>query len=260
MSQRMWFRPEQAGNCLRRFFFACLLFLPVSMAVGDEVVQLEVVEPYLELHTGPGRGFPIFHVVDRGERVSLIQRKTDWYRVATAKGIEGWASRQSLEKTLTAAGVPATFRDTLLDDYLQRHLEVGFALGSLDQADPMVTVRAAYRFQQNLAIELAYAQATGNFSSSTFTYLSLVSHPFPEWEWSPYFSLGLGRFRNTPKQTLIGTQETEANLGNVAIGLNWYLTGSFIVRGEYRRHIVYQDVDRLNEYNELSLGFSFFFF
>jgi len=242
------------------FFFALLLFLAAPAAVCAEPVQLEVVDAYLELHTGPGVGFPVFHVVDRGERIVLQQRKTDWYRVTTAKGVEGWASRHSLERTLTAAGVPATFRDTLLDDYLQRHLEVGFAVGSLDQVDPMVTVRAGYRIQQNLAVELAYAQSAGSFSSSTFTYLSLVSYPFPEWEVSPYFSLGLGRFRNTPKQTLIGVVETEANLGNVGIGVNWYLTSSFIVRGEYRRHIVYQDVNRLNEYDELSLGFSFFFF
>jgi len=77
---------------------------------------------------------------------------------------------------------------------------------------------------------------------------------------SPFFSLGLGRYRNTPKQTLIGVVETESNLGNVGIGVNVYVTSRFIVRGDYRRHIAYIDVNRINEYNELSLGFSFFLF
>ena len=36
--------------------------------------------------------------------------------------------------------------------------------------------------------------------------------------------------------------------------------GRFIVRGDYRRHLAYIDVNRINEYNELSLGISFFLF
>jgi len=243
-----------------RFFFACLLILAAPLVAQAASTQLEVIEPYLELHTGPGRGFPVFHVVDRGARVTLAKRKTDWFLVQTEKGIEGWAARQSLEKTLTAAGVPATFRDTLLDDYLQRHLEVGFSVGSLDYADPILTFRAGYRFNPNLALEISYAQSSGNFSSSSFALLSLVSQPFPEWRVSPFFALGLGRYRNTPKQTLIGVAETESNLGNVGVGVNVYVTSRFIVRGDYRRHLAYIDVNRINEYNELALGFSFFFF
>jgi len=249
---------SRSGAALALFFFVLSMCWSSQLLADD--VQLEVTDPYLELHTGPGIGFPIFHVVDRGERIVLRKRKTDWYYISTANGFEGWASRHSLESTLTSAGVRATFRDTLLDDYLNRHLEIGFAIGSLDLVDPMIGVRAGYRIRENLAVELGYAQAAGNFSSSTFTHLSLVSHPFPEWRLSPFFALGVGRYRNTPKQTLIGTQESEAWLGNVAAGVNWYVTGQFVLRAEYRRHAVYQDVSRINEFNEYSLGVSLFFF
>lgn len=255
----------RVGQCRKlsphasHFFFACLL-LALSSTASAATVQLEIIDPYLELHTGPGRGFPVFHVVDRGERVTLASRKTDWFLVQTEKGLEGWASRQSLEKTLTTAGLPATFRDTLLDDYLQRHLEIGYSVGSLDMADPMLTVRVGYRFSPNLALEFDYAQSAGNFSSSTFAYFSLVSQPFPEWRVSPFFSLGLGRYHYTPKQTLIGEAEVESNLGNVGIGVNVYVSSRFIIRGDYRRHLAYIDVNRINEYNELSLGLSFFLF
>jgi len=240
------------------FFFVLWVSWPEKLLADD--VQLEVVDPYLELHTGPGIGFPIFHVADRGEKIVLRKRKTDWYFISTANGTEGWASRQSLESTLTSAGVRATFRDTLLDNYLNRHLEVGFSIGSLDLADPIIGIRTGYRFRENLALELTYAQAAGNYSSSTFAYLSLVSNPFPEWRLSPFFSIGVGAYHNTPKQTLIGTQESEAWLGNTAIGVNWHITGQFILRAEYRRHVVYQDVDRINEFNEYALGVSLFFF
>ena len=31
-----------------------------------------VNDPYIELHTGPGRGYPIFHVTERGERIIIL--------------------------------------------------------------------------------------------------------------------------------------------------------------------------------------------
>ena len=37
------------------------LLTPVAAGARD-YLQLFVTEPYLELHTGPGRGYPVFHV------------------------------------------------------------------------------------------------------------------------------------------------------------------------------------------------------
>ena len=77
---------------------------------------------------------------------------------------------------------------------------------------------------------------------------------------SPFFSLGLGKFKNTPKATLVGGIETDSNLANAALGAHYYLTRRFIVRADYRRHVVFIDESRINEYNELSLGISLFFY
>ena len=46
---------------------------------------VEVSGPYIELHSGPGRGFPVFHTVERGGEVALLKRRTDWYRVRTGQ-------------------------------------------------------------------------------------------------------------------------------------------------------------------------------
>ena len=48
-----------------------------------------VADPYLELHTGPGRGYPVYRVVPRGERVEILYRRTDWFRVRDEQDREG---------------------------------------------------------------------------------------------------------------------------------------------------------------------------
>ena len=52
---------------------------PVAQAADDEYRQVSVADPYLEMHTGPGKGYPVFHVVDRGESVDIMMRRTDWF-------------------------------------------------------------------------------------------------------------------------------------------------------------------------------------
>src|ERR1700704_4649053 len=107
--------------------FAVLAAGPVRAADGPVSEQVQVTDPYLELHTGPGRGYPVFFVVARGESVDIELRHTDWYRVRTAGGKLGWVHRKQLETTLTAGGGTKTFRDIALDDYLSRRVQLGAA-------------------------------------------------------------------------------------------------------------------------------------
>ena len=225
----------------------------------DVGLQVQIAEPYLELHTGPGRGYPVTHVIDRGEWIGITRRRTDWFKIRTSRGKEGWAPRAALETTVTEAGTPLRLRDLVFDDYRSRRFEAGFAGGVLE-GDSYMQVRAGYRFHENLSGEFTVGLATGDFSTSKLYYASVLSEPFPEWRLSPFFSLGLGRYTSTPKATLVGAIETESNTANAALGARFYLTRRFIVRGEYRRHVVFVDQSRINEYNELSLGISLFFY
>jgi len=244
--------------------WAAVLLLAGSIAAfpargTDEVVRAQVVEPYLELSTGPGRGYPVTQVIERGEYVEILLRKTDWFKVRTSQGKEGWVSRTQMQATVTEAGVPIRLRDVIMEDYRSRRFEAGFS-GGLLEGDAFMMVRASYRFHENLTGELTVGQATGSFSSSLLYYLSVLSEPMPEWRLSPFFSLGLGRFHNTPKATLVSAIETESNMANAALGARYYITRRFVVRGDYRRHVVFVDQSRINEYNEASLGISLFFY
>ena len=97
----------------RQLALAGLLLLASLCApapsAAREYLQLFVTEPYLELHTGPGRGYPVFNVVPRDASVDVLFRRTDWFKVRTERGVEGWASQADMLKTVLADGTPFRF-------------------------------------------------------------------------------------------------------------------------------------------------------
>ena len=167
-------------------------------------------------------------------------------------------SHLQMERTLTVAGIPKSFRDVLYDDYLHRRIEFGISAGEFD-SDPIVSARLAYKFSENIALEFQASKVAGKLSSSDIYAVNLVSTPFPDWRLSPHFTIGYGRFENEPKGALIQDIETEDDLANLGIGTRYYLTRRFFLRADYRRYIVLSEDDRNDEFDEFSAGVSFFF-
>ena len=139
---------------------ALLCALPASAqdtAPASERVQ--IADPYIELRTGPGRGYPVFFVAEKRQWVSIELRRTDWYRVRAEGGQVGWVQRSQLETTLTAAGSTKTFRDLLLDDYLKRRVEFSGGWGRF-KGEPMLRLGLQARFADEA---LAAQVIPGNF-------------------------------------------------------------------------------------------------
>ena len=85
-----------------------LLCLVVTSPATASSRHYEVVitDAYVEMHTGPGSGYPIFHVVERGEQVEVLKRRTDWYKIRDARDVEGWVDARSLSRTVEPDGTP----------------------------------------------------------------------------------------------------------------------------------------------------------
>ena len=83
------------------------LHLGVAEAAKRPLLQLVVTAPFLEMHSGPGRGYPVVYVVGRDELVTVLFSRTDWYKVRAPHGAEGWARREDLAITKLADGEPA---------------------------------------------------------------------------------------------------------------------------------------------------------
>jgi uncharacterized protein YgiM (DUF1202 family) len=231
-----------------------------TTALADDEVyyQVRVAEPYIELHTGPGRGYPVFHVVDRGELIEVMKRRTDWFLVRSQRGKEGWVKRAEMELTLSPAGDPTGFAEAEFGDFTRRRWEAGVQAGDFEGADIM-TVYAGYYLTSNLSAEISLSQVFGNFSDALSASVNLLAQPFPEWRLSPFFLLGTGAIYTDPNVTLVNEQDRTEQIANVGLGVRWYLTRRFIVRAEYQNHVIFQNTDDNQEIDEWKAGFAFFF-
>ena len=220
--------------------------------------RLQISDPYIELHTGPGRGYPVFFVVPRAEWIEVTLRYTDWYKVRTDGGKEGWVHRHQLESTLTTAGVTRSFRDLALDDYLHRRLEFGAGWGRFKD-EPMLKLWAGYKLSEAIGIEATLGQVQGIYSGTTFWHVNLQGEPLADQRISPFFAIGIGNFKNIPNSSLVGALPTDAQLANASIGVRYYLTERFVLRADYTIYTAFLNDSRSGEYRALTGGLSFFF-
>lgn len=73
---------------------------------AEQVLVLRVAEPFVDLRSGPATGYPVFHVSERGETLTIISRKTDWVNVKDSTGRTGWVSVADVQKMQNLAGSP----------------------------------------------------------------------------------------------------------------------------------------------------------
>ena len=233
--------------------------LPLSAAqAADDEVKVQVVEPYIELHTGAGEGYPVFYVVERHDWVAILYRKMDWFKVRTSNGKVGWVVIDQMEHTLAAPGVQAKFANLKFDDFTHRRYEMGVLLGDFEGAK-LMTFYGSYHFMPNLEVEGALSQATGDFTNQVVASISMVSTPFPKWSLSPFFSIGFGHIKNTPRKTLASGGDTSDNLASAGIGVRYYLTRRFMIRAEARQNVVFVNDNNNGDFLEWKMGFSFFY-
>ncbi len=76
---------------LHVMLWATLFSSPISLSIELDLnsnpdvhsdtptVELKVIDTYLELHSGPGRGYPIFHVIEQGQTVKVHTRRTNGF-------------------------------------------------------------------------------------------------------------------------------------------------------------------------------------
>ena len=242
----------------------CLLLMALCAIAGAEVQAAEryrtvtVADPYLDMHTGPGRGYPKFYVVERDESVEILKRRTDWFLVRTANGKEGWVDRDQMERTLQPAGDPLDFASADQDDFTNSRWEAGVLAGDFGGAN-IISVYGAYSLNPHVGLELWGSQILGNFSNGWMGSLNVVHETWPDWRVSPFFTLGAGVVHTSPKSTIVQGEDRTDQVGHAGAGIRFYATRRFILRAEYKSYVVFTSRDDNEEIEEWKVGFAFFF-
>lgn len=235
-----------------------LLCLASAAYAKRPPVQLTVADPYIELHTGPGRGYPVFFVAERGEQIEVIMRRTDWFEVRAGRDKQGWVSAEQLARTLDKDGKAPDLGAVGWDDFGRHRWEVTLALGDFGGANE-IAATVGYRFTPNFTGEFNAAHILGTFSDGWMANLRIVDTPFPEWRVAPYLLLGGGIIQTNPKATLVGTQDRTDALAEAGVGLRAYLTKRFILRAEYSGYVIFTSRNDNERVEEWKAGFTYFF-
>ena len=228
---------------------------------ADVLQQVKVAQPYLEMHTGPGGGYPVFHVAERDEIIDIIEQRANWFEVQNHKGIRGWVSYEQISRTLSLNGEPVSFTQITQEDFTQRNWEWGVLGGDFGGA-PVFSAYGSYLINHSFATEVSLSQSIGDVSSSLFVKLGFVMQPFPEWEYTPFFFMGTGVINVTPSATLVQPVDQSNQFSNVSIGIRKHLTQQVIIRLEYSEYIIFsatKDNDNNEDIKEWKAGFAIFF-
>ena len=220
--------------------------------------QVFVKTPYLELHTGPGRGYPVFDVVPRGESVIVLFRRTQWLKVRTRRGIEGWASEDDMLQTVLADGEPLPLRLGTRAGFISHRFEMGAFAGVYGGAN-LVSAYTSLSFNSQMAVEAAFGQILGRYSNGVTADIGLIHSPMPQWRLSPFLSLGIGVLHIEPKATLVQPANRTEQTAYVGGGFKYYIGRSFFLRAEYKTHVVITTQNRNQVEDEWKLGFAVFF-
>jgi uncharacterized protein YraI len=227
-------------------------------AAAASAERVVVQDPYLEFHSGPGRGYPVFHVVDRGESVDLLRRRTDWIKVRDVDGKEGWVNRAQLERTLTTGGEPVSLPGPSPESRTEHHWEASLATGDFGGAN-VVSAQVAWAMTPTLLARADVSQLLGSYSDGWLVTAGIAHVFMPQWRASPFIGIGGGVLRVDPKATLVKSEDRTDETAYAGIGVRGFLTNRFLLQAEYRSYVVFTDRDDNEELSAWTVAFTYFF-
>jgi len=245
-------------------YLRILFSILILCCVGTTRVQaadnpsVQVAEAYLDLRTGPGRGYPRTQIVERGDWVEILMRRTDWLQVRTDKGLVGWAYQDDMALTLDPDGEPTRIPTVGEDEFIHRRWEAGFRIGTFEGARAG-HIYLGYYFTDQIAVEVSGGQAYGTGVDYQFLNVSVTHQPWPNQRYSPYIIMGGGAKGTTYTSTQVQITERTDQTVHAGLGIRIYLARQLLARVEYRDTVILTDQEKNQESDEWTIGLSAFF-
>lgn len=241
---------------IKQFMLTVLCSFFAFTTWADEQPTLVIDVPFIELHSGPADGYPVVFVIEKDEPVTVLLKRTSWFKVKDKRGNEGWFHENKLT-SLTLNGELLS-ANVIEQQYSQRTWEGGVMYGDFEGAN-YYDVSLGFVFNPVISAEVSLGKALGDFSDSDLYEMTLYAQPFPELLISPYIGVGGGLIKTKPHGVLADSKNRDDTLMSAAIGAKYHLARNFILRAEYKHSLILTDRDDNEEIKIWKVGFSVFF-
>ena len=223
---------------------------------SEKYLQLVVTEPYVEMHSGPGRGFPVVYVVGRDDEVTVLYSRTDWYKIRAASGREGWVRRADLARTVLASGEPAPIPP--YPDFATHRWEIGAGYGVYNRQN-LVTAYGDFGITNSIDLEFVVQQALGTLDNRYVASIGLRHTFVPEWKWfSPTAGIGTA-YQYIEAKVPPAPLEKSNQMAYVSLGARGFITRRFMWRADWRHYVVFNNLNVSEELEEWKVGLAVFF-
>jgi uncharacterized protein YgiM (DUF1202 family) len=248
-------------------FALCLLLIGFPLSASADWLwgsddepqpQVKVVKPFIEWRTGPAVGYPVFHTSEKGEWLTLQKRRTSWLKVTDHKGREGWVKVGDVLETEDGTGERVVLNQPRFDDFGSRRWEAGLLMGQFEDA-ASTAVYGGIAMTENLSAELWATQILGSASEIRMFNVNIVHQPFPQWQISPFMTLGAGHIFIKPKSTLAVPEDRDNSIGHAGLGVRAYVTDNYFIRAEVKDYKIFTNRATNEEALEWKIGLSVFF-
>jgi SH3-like domain-containing protein len=223
--------------------------LPADETDGQNTTRISITAPFVDIHAGPGRGFPVDHSVLRGEVLDVQERHTDWYRVRTTRGAQGWVHRLALTSPdgRLPPEAPVEASDTLAI--------VNLSLGSFDGLN---SVEASAEASVMAGLSVGGALLNGGDMDRDVRLYSLTVRQYfePMGRVTPWAGAGAGKLSLQDEAT--GSSES-LTLPHVAAGIDIGWLERTRLRLEYRHHIPNSSNEDIQESDEWKAGIAVYY-
>jgi len=247
-------KPVAAVGEQEKTEYSAVVITEAEREVPADAELVTVGNAFINIYRGPGRGYPIFHVAEYGEKIWLLKRRTDWVKVLASRNKTGWVKVSDLQEIYGEAGELVRVPLPDFRDVEAGYFYLGFSYGDFAGANSMGAT-LGYQFTANLSTELRATQAVGEFSDSQVYQMAIVHQPFPRWRLSPYFLLGAGLNITSPNATIIATEDRQDTVMLAGLGIKTYLSRRFALKAEYTNHYLLTSRENNQEIVEWKLGF-----
>lgn len=251
---------------LRVSTLACLSWMALGEAAAardaEPQVHARVVVEMAPLRTGPGPGFRIVRVANRGETFPVFERATRgyWLRVELPDGSSAYVQG---DMVFTHEVGPPSRRARVLakifapPPLLGAHGEIALSLGGMSGSGFMA-VRPSWLLDPVFALEANLAASVGSAGRLFLAGAGGLINVFPSWPIVPFFAAGGGMAYAAPNAGSFVLEEGTRSMLYAGGGLRFAFRYRLILRVEGRSYAMF-DADNLRAQQEISGGFSAFF-